>query len=66
MVNAFQHHIKVIEECYHKQGRTFVLWEKDILKESIEYIDEDYEPNSFGLDVEDTIGWLLELGYELE
>mgnify|MGYP003370710999 CR=1 FL=1 len=82
MTNNFQHHIKIIEECYRKQGIPFTLWQEDVLEKNKEYIDEycdvlleaftsdgideDYEPNSFGIDVENTIGWLFEFRYKLE
>ena len=40
----------------------------DVLLEAFtsDGIDEDYEPNSFGIDVENTIGWLFEFRYKLE
>lgn len=82
MTKDFQHHIKIIEECYRKHGIPFTLWQEDVLEKNKEYIDEycdvllevftsdgideNYEPNLYGLDIENTISWLLEFRYKLE
>lgn len=77
----YAYYQKIIEDCYIKQNRRFTKVSEEILKNNLSLIDdytdvvvetflshglqEDYEPNKYGFDLEDTKSYLLQLRYTI-
>lgn len=81
MKKNYSYYESIIEKCYFKQGKIYLSVSEETLKCNLslidEYIDmitdvflshglqEDHEPNEYGLQLEDVKRYLLEMRYAI-